>query len=456
MKPADMLHQMCHVVLAGTDVKAVCKARGFPPQATSSRGVLETLFLSSQGLSQAFDSLDRNEIALLHLLKNTGPVDVAFFARAYGGKNSYGTFSQRFQTVFTKVKQRLVRCGLLLLAEASLRAGEKTSKMERWRFALPVEFCEHLPTLIQSPIQLEGEGTWKPNVVRDQINADLGRSRKMAENAVFQIQEGELCLGDQRFEAKKLAGWQQSCWRKALRGGKKAGPKDSYSKQPHEAALCILSDLPDGHWADADQLAEPLRIFCGKKVDSKAVCDAGVEWGLLAQHRPDGKPCYRLAPNRPEPAPVHYLSAAGQSDCVAVDLTTVPFDALESIVAISDQRMNSVIKSTLLVTPNFVKLGRAEDDLLAAEPVQWLVEHTQPFAEAYVSLSERRGKTILHENVCIARVSDLTLKVAIEKALGSKLVSLKNDFIAFPEGSLDEVRRVVKKSGHVVKEVSAT
>ena len=82
MKPSEMLHQMCHVVLAGTDVKAVCKARGFPSQAASSRGVRETLFLSSQGLSQVFDSLDRNEIALLHLLKNTGPVNVAFFSCA--------------------------------------------------------------------------------------------------------------------------------------------------------------------------------------------------------------------------------------------------------------------------------------------------------------------------------------------------------------------------------------
>jgi hypothetical protein len=346
MKPADMLHQMCHVVLAGTDVKAVCKVRGFPPQATSSRGVLETLFLSAQGLSQAFDSLDRNEIALLHLLKNTGPVDVAFFSRVYGGWYSNGTFSQRFQNAFAKVKQRLVRSGVLLLAEKSHGAWEKTSKMERWRFALPVEFYEHLPPLIQSPIQLAGEGAWRPNVARDQFNADLGRSAKKAEDAVLQIQEGELRLSGQRFEAQKLTGWQQSGWRQAVQDGKNASPKNPYSKQPDEAALCILSDLPEGHWADAEQLAEPMRIYCGKKVDSEAVCDAGVEWGLLAKHRAGGKPCYRLAPHRPEPAPVHYLSAAGQGGCVAVDLATVPFDALERIVAISDQRMDSVIKSS--------------------------------------------------------------------------------------------------------------
>ena len=123
-------------------------------------------------------------------------------------------------------------------------------------------------------------------------------------------------------------------------------------------------------------------------------------------------------------------------------------------MAISDQRAGDR-DSTLLLTPNFVKLGRANDELLTSEAVQWLVEQTQAFAEAYVNLSERRGKTILHESLYVARVSDLSLKVSIEKALGDNLVSLKNDFVAFPRGLLDDVRRVVKKSGHVVKEVAA-
>ncbi len=456
MKPTDMLHQMCHTVFAGTDVKAVCKARGFPSQAASSRGVLETLFLSSQGLGKVFDSLERKEIALLHLLKTTGPVDVSFFGRVYSGSYSNGTFSQRFQTAFTKAKQRLVRNGVLLLAAESQPISEKTSKMERWRFSLPAEFHEHLPPLIQSPRQLTGEGTWNSNVGRDQLIADLGRSRKSSADAVFQIQEGQLHLSGERFEAKKLAGWQQSGWNQAVRGGKGSNTKDSYSKRPDEAVLCILAELPDRHWADAEQLAEPMQVFCGKKkMDSAAVCDSGVEWGLLASHRADGKPAYRLAPNQPDPVPHDYLTADGPGGSVVVDLTTVPFAALENIVAVSDQRVDSVRKSTLLITPNFVKLGRADDNLLAAEPVAWLVEHTQPFAEAYVALGERRGKTILHENVCVARISDLSLKVAVEKALGSNLVSLQNDFIAFPKGSLGEVRRVVKKSGHVVKEVSA-
>jgi len=456
MKPSDMLHKMCHEVLAGTDLKALCKARGLSPQAASSRGILETLFLSTQGLSDVFDSLDAKEIASLHLLKNAKvPVDVSFFGRIYGGNHSYGcTFNQRYQNCFAKVKKRLVRTGILLLAEAPQAVWEKKSKMERWRFALPVEFHGHLPPLIPSSRQFDGEGNWRPNVVRDKLSKDLGRSNKGAAAPVFQIEAGELQLNGKRFEAAKLIGWQQAGWRREIQEGK-AGSKDSHSQPPDEAALCILSELDEGFWADADQLAEPLQVFCGKRVEGDAVCQAGWEWGLLAKRQADDKTWFRPAPQQPYVAPHHYLTPNDQDGCVTADLTAIPFDALEQLVAISDQRAGPGRSNSLLLAPNFVKLGRAGDELLAAEPVAWLVEHTQPFAEAYVKLGELRGKTILHENLYVARVNDLSLKVALEKALGNNLVSLKNEFVAFPRGLLDDVRRVVKKSGHVVKEVSA-
>ena len=457
MKPADMLHQMCHEVLPATDVKALCKARGFPPQAVSSRGVLETLFLSPKGLHDAFNSLDSKEIALLHLLAHRGdPVDVAFFGRVYGAKHSYGgTFTQRFHACFAKVKQRLVRKGVLLWAEAPESILLKTSRMERWRFALPAEFHGHLPPLIRSPRAFDGDGDWRPNAGRDTLCAQVGAPPKDPGNEGFQIEADELRLNGKRFNAARLARWQQAGWRQAIQDETKAGTGGSYSKPPDEAILCILLELGEGSWADAEWLAEPLRVFCGQKMDVPTVCGAGWEWGMLARHVADGTTWYRPAPKQPHVAPHKYLIPNEQDASVAADLTTIPFDALEQIVAISDQRVNPAGNNTLLLTPNFIKLGRAEDDLLAAEAVQWLVAHSPPFAQAFANLRARRGKTILHDNVAIARVSDLSLKVAIEKALGTNLVALENDFIAFPPGSLDDVRRVVKQSGHVVKEVAA-
>src|SRR3954449_622950 len=98
---AEMLHQMCHEVLAEADVRAICKNRGLPNQAASSRSMLEALFLSDAGVAVAMNTLDRTEIALLHLLGSQDkPVDVAFFSRLDprpSEKWSYGSFSQRFQ-----------------------------------------------------------------------------------------------------------------------------------------------------------------------------------------------------------------------------------------------------------------------------------------------------------------------------------------------------------------------
>ena len=47
----------------------------------------------------------------------------------------------------------------------------------------------------------------------------------------------------------------------------------------------------------------------------------------------------------------------------------------------------------------------------------------------------------------------MSLRVALEKALGSRIVVLGDEFIAFPCGAVAEVKRLVAQMGHVVKEV---
>jgi hypothetical protein len=452
----EMLHQMCHEVLAEADIRAICKHRGLPTSAASSRPIFESLFLSDAGMAAALRALDRTEIALLHLLRNQDkPVDVAFFLRLNPPQSrtwSYGTFSQRFQGVFTRVKERLVRAGILLLALDPELVTQKT-KMERWLFALPVQFARHLPPLVGSAKGLTGVGDYCRDAAREKLKTAVrqGADRETKTDRV-EIVDGQLCWGGQPFRSERVVQWRKHQWLAETDPAKHQKQDDPYTLPPAEAVLRILAGLEAGLWSDADALAVPLEVFCGSQVDARVVCEGGWRWGFLARQEAEGRMWYRLAPPAAgDAAPDRYLAVKGNE--VSVDLEAVPFDALETLVRMSDQRPLPGGRPLLLLTPNLVKLGRTADTV-TLPLADWLQKNARAFHQVFETVQQRRGKTILHENLSVARVGDLSLKVALEKALGSRIVSLGEEFIAFPSRAVAEVKRLVAQMGHVVKEVA--
>ena len=184
-------------------------------------------------------------------------------------------------------------------------------------------------------------------------------------------------------------------------------------------------------------------------------CESGWRWGLLAKQEADGRTWYRLAPPSAaaDASPDRYLAARGD-DGLAVDLDAVPFEALEALVRMSDQRPVPGGRPLLMLTPNLVKLGRTADTVAALPLADWLQKNAPAFHQAFETVRQCRGKTILHDNLLVARVSDLSLKVALEKALGKRIVPLSDEFLAFPTEAVAEVKRLVAQMGHVVKEVT--
>jgi hypothetical protein len=249
--------------------------------------------------------------------------------------------------------------------------------------------------------------------------------------------------------------WQKLCWQAETEPAKRRKEADPYSLPPAEAALRILAGLDADLWSDADSLAVPLEIFCGSRVDAGSVCESGWRWGLLARQEAEGRKWYRLAPPSAaaDAPPDRYLAVRG-AEGVAIDLDAVPFEALETLVRMSDQRSAPGGRPLLLVAPNLVKFGRMSDADAALPLVDWLQKNAPSFHQAFETVRQRRGKTILHENLAVARVSDLSLKVALEKALGKRIVPLGEEFIAFPSGAVAEVKRLVAQMGHVVKEAA--
>jgi hypothetical protein len=208
-------------------------------------------------------------------------------------------------------------------------------------------------------------------------------------------------------------------------------------------------------WTDTDALAVPLEIFCGFQVEAGSVCESGWRWGLLAMQEAESRKWYRLAPpsGSADAPPDRYL-AVRDDDGLTVALDAVPFEALETLVLISDQHPVPGGRPLLLVTPNLVKLGRTADTVAALSVADWLQKNAQAFHQAFETVRQRRGKTILHENLVVARVGDLSLKVALEKALGRRIVPLGGEYLAFPSAAVAEVKRLVAQMGHVVKEVA--
>jgi hypothetical protein len=57
MNTQKMLTEMCQDILTETDIKAICKSRGFSASEAASRTVFENFFLSDIGLETAMASL---------------------------------------------------------------------------------------------------------------------------------------------------------------------------------------------------------------------------------------------------------------------------------------------------------------------------------------------------------------------------------------------------------------
>jgi hypothetical protein len=116
-----------------------------------------------------------------------------------------------------------------------------------------------------------------------------------------------------------------------------------------------------------------------------------------------------------------------------------------------------VAQGALWAAPDLVRLSHASAGTLAGPVFRWLREHHPAFRRTSETIEQRRGKLIAHENLLLARVGDLSLKMMLEKKFGApgQLVSLSREFVAFPNGLLPEIKSWLKKSGHVVKSLNS-
>lgn len=456
MSIPQLLQSMC-ADLGDTDLNAIRKARGFSPTETASRSSFASFFVSSIGLQNVIESLTAEENATLHLLHQIGEVPVAFFERLYGsaarpGQSYSGTYTQQFKPTFDAVKKNLVRKGLLMMAENKTRA--ESVQMERWRFALPPEFGPYLPPLLQFKIS-DQPGESSDIAVRKKLHQLVGGTHIAHYNiSPMTLKEGSIWLGLHLFSLEGLKEWQMQAWQSSV-GAFKPADKDSLAAT--DAILRLLNQLGPGQWAAAGSIAPVLKIFCfgGKIPPVEVVLHAGWEFGMLARLEIDEEIYDRPAPPQTPAAsddltaPV-WLDFVSQVGKIRIDLSQIPLHQLELIQALVQLEVEDGV---LCAIPSLLKLGRATPAQRQTPLAQYLAGELPAFQEALNTANQRWGKTLLHENLLVARVRDLSLRVQLERELGSDLVVLSEHFVAFPVNARAHVEKTLKKSGFVIKVV---
>jgi hypothetical protein len=392
---------------------------------------------------------------------------VAFFDCIYGPSNRgflwNTTFTKKYKDVFKQIKQSLIRRGVLLFAEDT-GAWRKSTKLKRLIFLFPAEFQKFLPSLFEPIRDISGPGNSNESVLRKKLLEITGGGGNLpvidGEEFKLNVTDGELRMGRKAFKAEYLHKWQRAGWAGAL-AKQKAYKFRAEQFCLTDAVSYALSLLSPEEWLADGQLEPVLKILChglhldDVQQDPHKICHAGWMWGCLSRNTANDQTCYRMGGDYPETGKdlpfTRYLRPGKKQDLI-VGLETIPYKDLEVLAGISDFM---VIGSQLTAAPNMVRLGRVFSSICQKPLTIWLTDNVPCFGDAIKKVKARWGKQIIHQDLLVAKVRDLSLKVAIEKSFSdpAKLVFLPNDFIAFPRGLLGEIEKLVTKSGFVVRSI---
>lgn len=482
-----MVSEMAHNVLSNADIKAICKSRDFPAATATSKALFEHTFLSPTGLKAALSTLTEAEIAVLHLLRfENRTVDISFFERVYGNSKTgsrtyYGTFTQQFKPIFDSVHSRLVRKGLLIITEAKTNSPTKT-KMELWRYYFPVEFGAFLPAPFSGIFHKDSAGSMKADRFRVELLEGLHQpGLKHTPSGAIQLVNGSIEVKKQMFSRRAVEEWRKSTWGAeivkvkplALAGavyqfafifqGYLLTGNEYRENTPLPFIIYALSQLKPGEWVAPQDLDILLNIAYGTPTHPPAsqVLTAGYENGCLARQLVNDRVYYRLpgtshsSPDRP---PQKYLKVLPDGT-IQLEVENIPYQALETLNRGTYLAAN---RGQLVASPSIGKLLDAPENILEHEIMGYLKEQSATFRASFQKFEAGWGKLILHQNLLVARVANLDLRVKLHKAFGAapgdetaRVIFLPDEYIAFPPAMLGEIEKVVKKAGHVVKTIQA-
>ena len=462
MDDASMLKHM-YENFTIADLESLRKNRGFSLDEISSYEMFETVYLSEKGLASVFNSLSKEEIALLHLLKlKDEDVDISFFKKLYDASAkkenrwSYETYNEKYKNTFKKVRKQLIRKGVLVYYERKNYWGD-TVKLERYRFGLPKELGEFIPLPFESMKILKVKGNGSTNPLRSKIKQIFDKKDSQINGKTgkydIRISKGKLYVGKNKFRKKYLENWQISSWRNSIQL-----PKSEDKNMPQFSIITYaFSLLDENEWILPEDLDTLWKVYYGdnkEKINNENICEKGWKWSFLLKYTIKNKTYYHPADGEKIAVdPEQYLSVDDDSS-VQIDLDKIPYESLEILNQISNIKITD---SRLEITPDVISIGNTSVDIRSHPLTSWLRDNSSNFKKVLKTVEQRWGKQIIHDNLLIAKIADLSLLVKIQNSFSPDiLIKLSNDFIAFPKGELPNIQHFIKKNGYVIKTIENT
>jgi hypothetical protein len=302
-------------------------------------------------------------------------------------------------------------------------------------------------------------------IVQDGFRAQLAqliRPDQSTRVPRLRLVEGELRLSGHFFEIARLSEWRQAAWENAItqimysdsaaQGIIRGSDDIDYNETPIPFIRYIMGQLAPDEWLTPGALTTPLRVFHRghSPISADKLCLLGWEHGCLAQLIHQKQAYYRPAastqfqPDKSDPSAYFQPNDHG----VIINTKTIPYESLEMVNRIAVLQVN---RHQLEAVPDIVRMSKAFLTMSEHPVIDWLTEHSPDFRKARNTINTEWGKLIVHENLLAARVTNLSLRVTLEKTFGDQIIVLSNQFIAFPLELRREIEKAVSKAGHVVK-----
>lgn len=113
----------------------------------------------------------------------------------------------------------------------------------------------------------------------------------------------------------------------------------------------------------------------------------------------------------------------------------------------------AILGSQLQISPDLIAIGNAQSNIRNHPLTLWLSNISSLFRDVIEKVDKKWGKLVIHENLLVARIMDLSLVVKLQRSFPDQIKPITKNVIAFPRDSLPEIQKLVAGAGYVIKTV---